>query len=266
MYFTINDSKYWYEVNGEGEPVLLLHGFTGTTATWSSFVEDWAKKYKVIMVDLPGHGKTDAFAPWSMDVFCADLVSFLNHLQLEKVHLVGYSLGGRTALSFTVFYPERVKSLILESASPGLELASERENRIHNDEQLAQRIEQDGMESFVDYWEMIPLFRTQDKLSSEMKRKIRDERLSQSAKGLAQSLRFMGTGSQPSWWDRLKDLTVPVLLLAGELDDKFIGINKKMFYRMPSADLTIVEDSGHAIHVEQPRIFGKIVNGFFTNH
>lgn len=262
MHFKTNGSSYWYEINGEGEPVLLLHGFTGTATTWSSFIENWGRNFHVITVDLPGHGKTESTNPKTMNDFCTDIVSLLNYLQLEQVHVAGYSLGGRAALSFAMIYPERVKSLILESASPGLAYTNEREDRVQTDEQLAQRIEHDGIGSFVNFWEGIPLFQSQDKLSTEIKTKIRDERLSQDTGGLARSLRYMGTGAQPSWWDSLQDVTTPVLLLAGELDEKFIGINKKMSDRMPSVDLKVVKNSGHAIHVEQPQIFGKIVSGF----
>lgn len=266
MYFITNEgAAYWYEIKGGGEPIVFLHGFTGTADTWSSVVNEWTMKFKVITVDLPGHGKTETNTPRTMELFCEDLTNLFDHLDLGYVHLAGYSMGGRSALSFAMLYPELVMSLLLESASPGLEDVKEREERKRNDEKLAQRIERNGLESFVDFWEDIPLFQTQKRLPTAIQEKIRNERLSQSEAGLSQSLCFMGTGSQPSWWSRLSQLSKPVCLVAGAHDSKFLQLNKCMKDCIPSSDLVIVENAGHAIHVEQPKIFGKIVTEFINS-
>ncbi|MBP1950320.1 2-succinyl-6-hydroxy-2,4-cyclohexadiene-1-carboxylate synthase [Virgibacillus litoralis] len=266
MYFKVNDASYWYEIDGQGkETVVLLHGFTGTAATWTSFINDWQDHYQILTVDLPGHGKTTLGTPRTMEECCSDLIHLLNYLKLEKVHLAGYSMGGRTALSIAMLYPERIKSLTLESASPGLNSDDERKSRVNHDEKLARRIEQNGIESFVEFWENIHLFKTQKSLPNNIQNQIRDERLAQSAEGLAYSLRYMGTGKQPSWWDQLQDITIPVLLIVGAYDQKFIDINKLMSERISSSKLVIVENAGHAIHVEQPGIFGKIVNEFYNS-
>ncbi|TFJ92807.1 2-succinyl-6-hydroxy-2,4-cyclohexadiene-1-carboxylate synthase [Lentibacillus salicampi] len=265
MYLTINDTDYWYELNGEGEPVVLLHGFTGTGGTWSDMVSGWLEDFQTLTIDMPGHGRTKQGPNRTMDDFCRDLAGLLEVLQWKKVHLIGYSMGGRAALSFTLVFPERVKSLTLESASPGLADAEARQKRRQHDEKLAQRIETGGIKAFVDYWENIPLFQSQKQLPAVIRKGIRQERLSQSAEGLARSLRLMGTGSQPSWQEELPNLTLPVLLLAGAYDQKFINMNQSMAKRMPSAELTVVQHAGHAIHVEQPAIFGKIVSGFLKS-
>ncbi|WP_174614110.1 2-succinyl-6-hydroxy-2,4-cyclohexadiene-1-carboxylate synthase [Virgibacillus ihumii] len=265
MYFSKGDTSYWYETTGEGEPVVLLHGFTGSTGTWSEFVREWQHEFQVITIDLPGHGKTTHSRPVTIEECCSDLVSLFNYLAFDKVHVIGYSMGGRTALSLAMLYPEKLCSLTLESSSPGLSDDQERMDRRHRDAQLAKRLERDDIEAFVDFWENIPLFDTQKKLPNETRQKVRNERLNQSAEGLAMSLRSMGTGQQPSWWDRLNELKLPVLLLAGAYDEKFIGINKLMAKRMQQASLRLIEDAGHAIHVEQPQIFGKIVIKFLRN-
>lgn len=262
MYFSKGDTSYWYEIRGKGEPVVLLHGFTGRSETWFGFVSEWQQEFQVITIDLPGHGKTTHSRPVTMEECCSDLVSLFNHLALEKVHVIGYSMGGRTALSLAMLYPEKLCSLTLESASPGLSNEQERMDRRNRDAQLAKRLERHGIEAFVGFWENLPLFETQQKLPNETKQKVRDERLNQSAEGLAMSLLSMGTGQQPSWWGRLSELKLPVLLLAGKYDAKFIGINKLMVKHMQQASLRLIENAGHAIHVEQPQIFGKIVIGF----
>ncbi|MFC4558605.1 2-succinyl-6-hydroxy-2,4-cyclohexadiene-1-carboxylate synthase [Virgibacillus kekensis] len=262
MYYKVKDASYWYEMFGEGEPLVFLHGFTGASSTWEGFVDCFSDDFTMIIIDLPGHGKTTAETPKTMESFCSDLADLLSHLNLDTVHLVGYSMGGRTALSFAVFNPKMVKSLILESASPGLEDSKERFARKENDEQLALRIEQEGLNSFVDFWENISLFETQKALPEFVQSKVRKERLSQTEAGLAESLRYMGTGSQPSWWSRLPELKMPICLVVGRLDEKFVRLNEAMEKELREGKLIIAEDAGHALHVERPGFFGKIVNEF----
>lgn len=264
MYFVIDDATYAYEVTGEGEPLVLLHGFTGSKATWHPIIKLLSENYKIIVIDLPGHGQTQITTPRSMETFCRDLNELLIYLGLKHIHLLGYSMGGRAALSFAMYFPEKIISLILESASPGLETEDARIERQQADESLAVKIEQDGIKAFVDFWENISLFASQKNLPAIKKQKIRDERLSQSVQGLSQSLRSMGTGKQPSWWQSLTTLKCPVLLIVGALDHKFVNINKQMKISLRNADINIVENSGHAIHVEQPKKFGKIVKRFLN--
>lgn len=266
MYINIGESNYWCEVRGHGEPVVLLHGFTGSTVTWSMQVSTLADQFEVITFDLPGHGKTKVNTAKTMLDCCADIKSIFEQLGLKKVHLIGYSMGGRTALSFAITYPEMVQTLILESASPGLAVEADRKERIVNDRKLAERITTEGIESFVDFWENIPLFQSQKKLPDSVQQSIRAERLSQQGEGLAMSLTYMGSGAQPSWWDKLDMLTVPVLLVVGEWDSKFIKLNKDMHYLLPQSDLVIVKETGHAIHVEQSDFFGRIVNEFILDN
>ncbi|WP_042143028.1 2-succinyl-6-hydroxy-2,4-cyclohexadiene-1-carboxylate synthase [Paucisalibacillus sp. EB02] len=258
----IRDASYWYEIHGEGEVIVLLHGFTGRTKSWSSFIEEYKAKFKIFVIDLPGHGKTRTPTPILMEQSCQDIHEVLKQNGIEKFHLVGYSLGGRTALSYAMNFQEQLTSLILESASPGLESEKERVARIDNDEKLARKIEHGGVELFIDFWENIPLFESQKKLPTEVREAIRNERLSQTKEGLALSLRCMGTGSQPSWWNDLQKVHIPVLLMVGELDQKFLGINKRMEKSLVNSELKVVHETGHAIHVEQPEFFGKLVEEF----
>ncbi|OZU88541.1 2-succinyl-6-hydroxy-2,4-cyclohexadiene-1-carboxylate synthase [Virgibacillus indicus] len=263
MYYTVNGARYWYEIHGKGYPLIMLHGFTGSSATWSNFIKNWQEGLQIITVDLPGHGKTRTRYPKTMEECCEDLKDLFDYLGLDEFHLLGYSMGGRTALSFAMIYPKMISSLILESASPGLATEEERKKRTLKDEALAKKLEEEGIEAFVDFWENIPLFQSQKNLPKEVQQEIRHERLSQKVRGLAQSLRYMGTGSQPSWWDRLDQFEKPILLFAGEYDDKFISINKLIEGHLQGdlqdGGLIVCENSGHAIHVEQPEFFGRMV-------
>ncbi|GAB4072749.1 2-succinyl-6-hydroxy-2,4-cyclohexadiene-1-carboxy late synthase [Barrientosiimonas marina] len=265
MYKTINGTPYWYESYGEGEPIVLLHGFTGSADTWDNLVHDLQNLYQLITLDLPGHRYMKQGSVKTIEAFCHDLTGLLDQLGLSQVHLIGYSMGGRTALSFAILYPDRVASLILESGSPGLAQETERAARRQQDDRLANYIEQEGLEAFVAYWESLPLFASQKQLSEPVRDKIRAERLSHVPEGLSQSLRYMGTGVQPSWWEALPQLRRPVLLLSGEWDQKFVELNQKMATKLPAVQHKIVYKAGHAIHVEQPVIFAKLASDFLQS-
>lgn len=242
--------------------IVLLHGFTGSTATWQEVIELFKGRYRTVVIDLTGHGRTAApkeTARYAMEQQVEDLEVLFDMLSLDQFTLVGYSMGGRVALAFTVKYPKRVTSLILESSSPGLKTVEERTERKVADSRLADRILKDGLSSFVDFWESVPLFDSQRMLSEDKRRAVRDERLSQRETGLANSLRGIGTGSQPSYWQRLHALTVAVLLITGELDTKFVNIAREMIYKFPNARHETIVNVGHAIHVENPAVFATMV-------
>ncbi|WP_232824098.1 MULTISPECIES: 2-succinyl-6-hydroxy-2,4-cyclohexadiene-1-carboxylate synthase [Paraliobacillus] len=266
MDLTVNDRSYWIEEYGEdtGIPLLFLHGFTGSHKTWRNTIESFSS-YRCIAIDLPGHGQTKCNEPVRMEDFCEDLALILNQLAIEKVHLIGYSMGGRAALSFTLLHSKKVASLTLESASPGLDSPNEQVARQTKDDSWAGKIEKEGVQAFVDQWESLPLFATQQALPYVVKNEIRNERLAQSKKGLASSLRGMGTGKQPSWWDQLATISVPVSVIVGALDDKFVTIAKKMAKRSKRIQLHIVSDAGHAVHVEQKEKFDTIVKDFIND-
>lgn len=264
-YVQINNCTYAYTIQGEGEPLLLLHGFTGSSETWAPFIEKWTTHFQIITIDVPGHGKTCSDVGKTMEQFANDVGQFLQYLQLDDVHLLGYSMGGRVALSIAMYYPEIVRTLILASASPGIANEKERCEREEADRKLATSIQANGIEHFVSFWENIPLFATQKQLPKKVQQRIRQERLAQSENGLANSLRYMGTGVQPSWWHRLGDILIPVCLIVGELDEKFIHLNKQMANKLHDVTFHVVLQAGHAVHVEQVEKFDKIVRGFIQN-
>lgn len=267
MNLTVNGVEYQVDINGEGVPLLLLHGFTGSKGTWE-FLMPMLAGCRLVAPDLIGHGQTDSPespARYSMEQAARDIKAIIDRLGLDSVHILGYSMGGRLALSFASHYPQYVKSLILESSSPGLKTEAERKSRRDRDELLAARIEAEGIERFVDEWEQIPLFASQQRLSAGIKRRIREERLGQTAKGLANSLRGMGTGAQPSWWGRLNSFRFPVLLITGSEDQKFCRIASEMEKQLKNSRWETVPETGHAIHVENGEKFGKIVRAFLTS-
>lgn len=272
MYIVIDGNRHYVEVCGNGGlgqvPLVLLHGFTGDSTTWAPFHECWGKSTMLIIPDIIGHGKTESpeeLSRYQMDAAVSDLNTILDHMGIEQVDLLGYSMGGRLALTFALLYPGRVRKLILESASPGLATEDEKQHRRMKDAELANFIKEHGIIAFVDYWEEIPLFVTMKGLPRETQEKIRKQRLKNSPNGLANSLVGMGTGSQSSWWGKLNELTCEVLLLTGAEDHKFCSIASHMMEELKNSSWVVIEDSGHAIHVEEPEKFGTIVSDFLSN-
>lgn len=244
------------------QTIVFLHGFTGSTNTWKKIVSQLPSNIRCIAVDLIGHGKTAA--PTNIEfysmAFQVELLHELFHqLQLDTFSLVGYSMGGRVALSYAARYPSGIEHLILESASPGLMDEEQRTIRKQADDTLAEKILANGIESFVNKWENIPLFASQKSLPAEVQQEIRSERIQQREIGLANSLRGMGTGVMPELWGKLNTLTMPVTLVTGKLDEKFIQLNNEMQERIEKANHLIIPAVGHAIHVENPTKFATIV-------
>jgi len=268
MHLDINGVTYHLEVAGQGPTLLLLHGFTGSAETWRMFLPKWSRYFQVAAVDLLGHGRTSAPADggrYSTEHAVRDLAAILDALRADRAHVLGYSMGGRLALSLAVMVQQRVRSLILAGSSPGLPTKEERDARRKSDEELADRIEREGIERFVEYWENLPLFRTMRSLPEDVQIAVRKQRLACNPQGLAGSLRGMGTGAQPSWWEHLAGLRMPVQLICGELDEKFVSIARRMHERLPDSRLAVVPQAGHAAHVEQPDIFDTIVLDFLRS-
>ncbi|MBK3496113.1 2-succinyl-6-hydroxy-2,4-cyclohexadiene-1-carboxylate synthase [Viridibacillus sp. YIM B01967] len=261
---TVNGINVHYEIiNPRVEKtVVLLHGFTGSSATWNKVMHLLGEQVRIIAIDLMGHGYTDSpknVAHYSMEKQVAVLHELLIQRNVDVFTLVGYSMGGRVALAYALQYPDTVEQLILESASPGLQMADERAARAKADNVLADRLESEGIQAFVDYWESIPLFATQKSLPLDAQKEIRAERLSQNARGLANSLRGMSTGQQNSYWDELTSFVKPVILVTGELDEKFQEKAADMKKSLPNCTHIIVPKVGHAIHVENPETFATII-------
>lgn len=243
----------------------MLHGFTGSAETWDALRPRLESRFRIIAVDLPGHGKSSAPADparYSLDRFADDLSRVLDALDVERTSLFGYSMGGRTALRFAIAHPDRVSSLILESTSSGIHDESARQKRIDADETLASLIERDGVEAFVARWESLPMWSSQISLGDSGRARLRAQRLANSAIGLANSLRGAGAGVDSPVLDRAGEITARTLILAGELDIQYIEHGKRLAAAIPDARLEIIPDAGHAIHLEQREAVIREITAF----
>ncbi len=262
---TVNGLNYHFHCEGNGPPLLLLHGFTGSHASWPGIVPGFAEHFLTIAVDLPGHGKSDSPVDplrYRHESVSADLVALMARCGHSRFHLLGYSMGGRLALALALSFPGKVTSLILESASPGLPTAAERAHRREQDERIARKIESEGLRRFVEHWEQLPLFASQGRLPVAERRSLRQQRLRNSATGLAASLRGAGTGTQKSLWSQIPQLKTPSLLVCGELDPKFCDVARRMASANPALQMQQVAGAGHCIHLERPQSFARTVQDF----
>lgn len=217
-----------------------------------------------LLVDLPGHGQTQVSEDldYQMPVTAAAIVELLQQLAIADSLLAGYSMGGRLALYIAVHYPQYFRGVILESASPGLKTQLEHDRRIAKDLKLARSLETEDFAQFISQWYANPLFESFTRHPNYQQAIAR--RLNNNPLELAKSLRFMGLGMQPSLWNFLPDISLPMLLMVGELDHKFLAINREIVELCPQANLKIVKQTGHNIHFERPQQFAQAIAVFQT--
>ena len=241
---------------GAGPPLVLVHGFTQTSRSWGPLAEALAERFAVVTVDAPGHGESAAI---EVDLRrAAELIGAAG----GRATYLGYSMGGRMCLELALDDPPLVERLVLISATAGIADPAERAARRQHDEALAATLERDGLDAFLERWLAQPLF------AGLTDTGLADRRRNTVA-GLASSLRLAGTGTMAPAWERLGTIGVPVLLVAGSLDTKFVALAERMAAALPCAELAIVEGAGHTVHLEQPATFLDVLtrwlNGWLSD-
>lgn len=251
-----------------GEPgrpaLLLLHGFTGTGSVWAGLTASLRRKgFRTIAPDLPGHGRARSPGPGGASVERAadDLARLLARLGANPARVLGYSLGARIALRLAIAHPASVSRLVLESPSAGFADAGERAARREADDALADEVERDGVEAFIDRWERNQIFATHVLLDPRAAAHQREIRLRNTPAGLALSLRAAGQGVMQPLHDRLAEIHVPTLVIAGALDPARQRA-EEVAAGIPGARLAIVPRAGHTPHLERAAAFRRLVIDF----
>lgn len=260
----VDGLRWEVRARGTGTPLLLIHGFTGRGTSWAGHAAAFARSFRVIVVDLPGHGRTATGNASRMTVerTADDLAAILRRLRAAPADVVGYSLGARIALRLAMAHPGMVRRLVLESPSPGIVDPVARHERRAADDALADLIERDGVPAFVAEWEAQPIFATQAALPATRAARIRAIRLANRPDGLAASLRGAGQGSMEPLADRLAEIRAPTLVIAGALDDRGRLRAEGVAAGIPGARLAIVDGSGHTPHDERPARFRRLALDF----
>jgi 2-succinyl-6-hydroxy-2,4-cyclohexadiene-1-carboxylate synthase len=210
-----------------------------------------AGTHEVLTIDLPGHGEN---SPISASL--NETADFLAHaLPSEPFTLGGYSLGGRVALHFALRHRDRLSSLVVLSATLGIPDDDERAARRARDNALADRVELIGAEAFLDEWLSQPMFATLPDDPLERAARSRD------ARGLASSLRTVGTGTQEWLGEQLTSIAVPTLIVAGANDTKFVGDARLLSDALKDSNASLVPDAGHAAHLERPEEVAALIAG-----
>ncbi|MBO1198950.1 2-succinyl-6-hydroxy-2,4-cyclohexadiene-1-carboxylate synthase [Staphylococcus simiae] len=244
--------------------IVLLHGFISDSRTFDNHIQHLLMQSHVLTIDLPGHGQdTSSYNEvWHFDFITKALDEVLSNYHDYQIYLCGYSMGGRVALYYAANRETLLSGLILESTTAGIEDEVMRQERVQVDHARANVLDIAGIEVFVNDWEQLPLFMSQQQLSKELQQQIRQQRLSQNAANLAKALRDYGTGHMPNLWPLLPSIKIPTLILAGEYDEKFVSIAQKMTNLMPKSKCNIISGVGHTIHVEDRAEFDTIILGF----
>jgi 2-succinyl-6-hydroxy-2,4-cyclohexadiene-1-carboxylate synthase len=229
------------------EPLVLLHGFTGSAESWNGVLAR-LPTVGALRPPLLGHGtRADG-----VRTFDDEVDRLARAMGPTPAHLAGYSLGARLALGIAVRHPERVSRLTLVGVHPGLTTEAERYERRRSDQRFIELLETCGIDAFVDAWSAQPLFATQKHLPDAVRSARQKERLAHDPKELARSLRITGLAEMPDFRPYLGEIRMPVTLLSGELDQKFTALGEELSRLLPSARRTIAPGAGHDLLLERP--------------
>ncbi|PAX52097.1 2-succinyl-6-hydroxy-2,4-cyclohexadiene-1-carboxylate synthase [Brunnivagina elsteri] len=266
---SLNLYKFHYHLNRKCDQklIIFLHGFMGDRNEFNSTIALLAQDYSYLTIDLPGHGKTQVLGDneyYNIPNTAEGIINLLDDLQIYNCYLIGYSMGGRLALYLALYYPERFSQVVLESASPGLVSQAERDERIQQDGRIARKLARISTKeefiAFLSNWYSQGIFGN-IKHHPEFEQLI-VMRSHNNPQELAKSLLFMGTGCQPSLWRKLRENQIPVLLLAGEYDKKFISINQQMVNICSFCQLKVILNTAHNTHLENTYEFVQNIRKF----
>lgn len=261
------NTEHFNSFDKKKDTVLLLHGFTGSLEDWRDIYPLLKKKFNYVGIDLIGHGKSDSpndLKNYTTESLVSQIKNILDHLSLNKVILLGYSMGGRVALSFAVSHPQKIMGLILESTSAGIKNEKERKERLESDEELASYIENNSTEEFAELWMNQDIFNTQRRFSDVKLQKIRRRIAGNSKTGLANTLRGFSPGKMPYLDESLNLIQSSVLLISGELDTKYCDLNLQLVKKFPKAKHTLIKNAGHNTHLEEPNRYIQAMNNFLN--
>ena len=260
---------FGYTLSGDTKlpGLLFLHGFLGSKNDWNPIVDPLKDDFCCLAVDLPGHGDTTVAddSLYRMENVASALTDLTGELGLSRPQVVGYSMGGRLALYLAVNHADSFSGFVLESASPGLKTAEERQARVEHDEALAQKLMSTDLKDFLADWYNQPIFETLRNDPRLLEETVK-HRMTNNPAGLSRSLRYMGTGTQPSLWDRLHAITRPLLLIAGEHDTKYTAIQHQMADLCPTTQMRIILDCGHNVHLERPVEYIEAIKPFLLQN
>lgn len=257
-YCAVDDISLYYNEIGSGEPLLFIHGLGSSSRDWFEQVDHFSDEYRVLRVDLRGHGRSGrSEGPYHMAQFARDVAVFLRRLDAVPAHIVGLSMGGMVALELAATAPRLVRRLVVTNSPADAEIQTWSDLWFYASRRTAIQIL--GMRRVGE----VLADRLFVKPDQEELRRGFVERWSENDKqAYAWSLdAIMGW----SIWDRLSEITVPTLIISSDEDYTPVSEKKRMVDEMQCAKLAVVEDARHALPVEKPEPFNAIVEEFLDN-
>jgi pimeloyl-ACP methyl ester carboxylesterase len=251
----VNGIRLYYELSGQGEPLLFLHGLGSCSQDWEFQVAEFAKDFRVITGDLRGHGQfARPRGPYSMQMLASDAAGLLHALGVEAAHVVGLSLGGAVAFQMAVSFPSLVKSLVIVNSGPDAKIRTVRQRLM-----VASRFAMVRLLGLRRVGEALSkrLFPGPDLAgvrATFMERFVRNDRDSYLA-----ALRALLGWSVIS---QIGNISCPTLIIAADNDYTPVATKEAYVTKIPGAKLVVIPDSGHALPVEKPRSFNTALQTF----
>lgn len=241
--------EIYYEVHGQGTPLLLTHGYSSTSAMWQGQVAVLAKQYKLITWDMRGHGKSDYpddSSAYSEPHTVADMAAILDQVAGPGCRAIvgGLSLGGYMSMAFYNAHPDRVISLLIIDTGPGFKKDAAREAWNEYARKQGDDFDKNGLG---------PL----QNLSPE-----RSQVSHRNAKGIAHAARGMLTQKNAAVINSLGNIEVPSLVLVGEEDKGFLAATDYMASKIPRAKKVVIPKAGHAANINNPVAFNQQLMAF----
>jgi 3-oxoadipate enol-lactonase len=251
----IGDIDLYYEIIGQGEPVLLIHGLGSSSRDWELQIEPFSKNYQVITYDVRGHGKSGKpSGPYSIPLFAQDAIELIKKLEIAPVHVVGISMGGMIGFQLTVDAPELVKSLVVVNSGPEMVVKMVKDRFQVLQRRLIVRIF--GMRKMGE----VLSERLFPKAEHEDIRKMFVERWAENdPRAYRESFKAI-----VGWtvMDQLERIDCPVLVVAADEDYTPVEAKAGFVRKLPRGEMVVIEDSRHATPVEKPDVFNQVILAF----
>ena len=242
--------KIYYEVHGDGPPLLLTHGYSSTSAMWHGQIDALAREHKLILWDMRGHGQSDYPDDphaYSEARTVGDMAAILDAVGAERAIIGGLSLGGYMSLAFYRAYPQRARALLIIDTGPGFKKDDAREAWNARALATADKLDHEGL----------------DMLKSATRERATARH--RNAQGLALAARGMLTQRDARVIELLPDIKVPCLIVVGADDAPFLAASDYMAAKIPDAQKVVIPAAGHAVNIDQPKAFIDAVTPFLKN-
>lgn len=257
-YADLGDYKFYYQEFGDrsNPSVVLLHAFTLDSRMWEADAKVLSENYYVIAPDFKGHGKSDApISGYTRDERVADLMKFFDKLNLKDIHLVGLSYGGTTALGIVLRHPERIKSLtLIGTSAAGYKLGT----KISRIDKIAK---EKGIEAAKEKWIKTALIwyrKDQQRIKEFVEMMMREH------SGAVWNDPKRGHYPQLNDIEQVQTITIPTKIIVGDSDNMFLPLSKKLHTLIPNSELSIIENCGHLVNLEVPKLFRSEIKSFLT--